>query len=322
MSSKLAAFVRDSKLRESLKDQPVQDNPSTSSKIPAEPSGNGNAQPSSPRSNSHPKQPNGRIPSTSLDIDMDYDDSMKKRFNRNDAAFRGPLSPPLSPQDSPKSTRGGRQGSWQASGEHEGFFKRWVEEPLGLTALESERHHSEGEPSTSLPIQQHQDTPAGPSRTTSGDLTMNRPPKQSAWDSTARRLRLKSAHNTERGESQEETDTFDESLDHNASNSRPPAPRLATRRWSMLKNRFAPTTAAKSGPPTASAAVSPDVNISDELLGGGLATLMLKLHFDHDEQDRRRIPVLLHHIKIRVSDSIRPLSGNSSAFRVEVCDLS
>ncbi|KAI0084789.1 phospholipase D [Irpex rosettiformis] len=59
------------------------------------------------------------------------------------------------------------------------------------------------------------------------------------------------------------------------------------------------------------------VNITDELLVGGLSTLMLRLWFERDEKGHRRIPVLLHRLRIRVSDSLHPLHGNKAVFRIE-----
>lgn len=257
------------------------------------------------------------MPSTSIELDGGYDDSLKRKFIRNDSAFRGPLSAPSSPRSPPRSR--GRRNSWVGNTENDGFFKRWVEEPLGLAGAEPERvptTENVASPSGYGPTP-HQES--GPSRTISEDLTVGRQSKHSTWDATARRLGIKSIHSSDKRESQGEMDTFDESIHHNAPESRPPTARITHRRWSMLKTRFAPTSAVSNGDPAASTAVSPDINISDELLGGGLAALMLKLHFDRDEQDRRRVPVLLHHLKIRVSDSVRPLSGNSTAFRIEVC---
>ncbi|KAI5121406.1 hypothetical protein M0805_003178 [Coniferiporia weirii] len=59
------------------------------------------------------------------------------------------------------------------------------------------------------------------------------------------------------------------------------------------------------------------VNITDELISGGLSALMLKLWFERDERGARRVPVLLHHLRLRISDSIHPLNGNKAVFRIE-----
>ncbi|KAI0826732.1 phospholipase D [Trametes gibbosa] len=74
---------------------------------------------------------------------------------------------------------------------------------------------------------------------------------------------------------------------------------------------------AKAQTPTPSAVVSPNVNITDELITGGLATLMLRMWFEHDEKGHRRVPALFHRLRIRVSDSLHPLHGNKAVFRIE-----
>lgn len=60
------------------------------------------------------------------------------------------------------------------------------------------------------------------------------------------------------------------------------------------------------------------MNITDELLGGGLSTLLLRMWFERDENDRRRVPIMLHRLKVRVSDSLHPLKGAKAVFRIEV----
>jgi phospholipase D1/2 len=61
------------------------------------------------------------------------------------------------------------------------------------------------------------------------------------------------------------------------------------------------------------------VNITDELLVGGLSTLLLRMWFERDEKEYRRVPVLLHRLKVRISDSLHPLKGAKAVFRIEVC---
>ncbi|KAG9118708.1 Phospholipase D1, partial [Ceratobasidium sp. 392] len=63
--------------------------------------------------------------------------------------------------------------------------------------------------------------------------------------------------------------------------------------------------------------VAANVTVTDELLMGGLGVLLLQMFFERDDQDRRRVPILLHHLKIRVSDSINPLNGRHAVFRIE-----
>ena len=66
-----------------------------------------------------------------------------------------------------------------------------------------------------------------------------------------------------------------------------------------------------------SALAQQSVNITDELITGNLAALMLKLWFERDEKGHRRVPILLHRLRIRISDSLHPLDGNKAVFRIE-----
>jgi phospholipase D1/2 len=69
--------------------------------------------------------------------------------------------------------------------------------------------------------------------------------------------------------------------------------------------------------PGPSVIASHAVNITDELITGGLSTLMLRLWLERDEKGRRRVPVLLHRLRFRISDSIHPLQRQRSVFRIE-----
>lgn len=256
------------------------------------------------------------MPSTSLDtsVDPSVDDPEAPKFVHNDSAFRGPLE---SGGTSPRTPRSRRRNSWLGSvSENEGFFRKWVEEPLGFVSDET----------THSPVPN--DTPSSVTpRVTSENVNKKqsstdspaRPSKPVTWDSSV--INKLGLHARSQSPQRRESDANEEDNEANgvvaSREGRPPAARLASRRWAMIKNRLAP---AQAGPRAvnAAAAVSPDVNISDELLGGGLATLMLKMHFDRDEQNKRRVPVLLHHLKIRVSDSVNPLQGTHTAFRIEV----
>jgi phospholipase D1/2 len=66
-----------------------------------------------------------------------------------------------------------------------------------------------------------------------------------------------------------------------------------------------------------SVVTSHEVNITDELITGGLSTLMLGLWFEHDEKGHRRVPVLFHRLRIRISDSLHPLQQHKAVFRIE-----
>ncbi|EIN12579.1 phospholipase D [Punctularia strigosozonata HHB-11173 SS5] len=92
--------------------------------------------------------------------------------------------------------------------------------------------------------------------------------------------------------------------------SRPNAPRWQRLR-SLLPSIVPPRT------PGPSVVTPHNVNITDELMAGGLSTIMLKLWFERDEKGQRRVPVLLHRLRIRISDSLYPLSGHKAVFRIE-----
>lgn len=97
--------------------------------------------------------------------------------------------------------------------------------------------------------------------------------------------------------------------------SRPPT----TPRWNRLRSLL-PIIAhqgKEQSLPGQTAVQGQTVNITDELITGGLSTLMLRLWFERDEHDHRRVPVLLHRLRLRISDSLHPLSGHKAVFRIE-----
>ena len=89
--------------------------------------------------------------------------------------------------------------------------------------------------------------------------------------------------------------------------------------WSRIRSLI-PHLAAATAESTAEQPRSPrdhDVQVTDELIFSGLSVLMLRMWLERDERDERRVPILLHRLKIRVSDSVNPLSNNSAVFRIE-----
>ncbi|KAJ7069910.1 phospholipase D, partial [Mycena amicta] len=89
-------------------------------------------------------------------------------------------------------------------------------------------------------------------------------------------------------------------------------------KWGRLRSLL-PHIASQAKPETPGpSTVTPTaVNITDELIAGGLSTLMLRMWFERDEKNHRRIPALFHRLRIRVTDSINPLQGKKSVFRIE-----
>jgi phospholipase D1/2 len=59
------------------------------------------------------------------------------------------------------------------------------------------------------------------------------------------------------------------------------------------------------------------VNVTDELITSGLSMLMLRLWLERDEKGQRRVPVLFHRLRIRVSDSLHPFQRQKTVFRIE-----
>ena len=59
------------------------------------------------------------------------------------------------------------------------------------------------------------------------------------------------------------------------------------------------------------------VPITDELIFSGLDALIPRLWFERVERGNRRVPVLLNQLRLRISDSVHPLSRNKAVFRIE-----
>ncbi|KAF7314305.1 Phospholipase [Mycena kentingensis (nom. inval.)] len=96
------------------------------------------------------------------------------------------------------------------------------------------------------------------------------------------------------------------------------AERKAAPKWGRLRSLL-PNIAnqAKVETPGLSTVAPAAVNITDELIAGGLSALMLRMWFERDEKNHRRIPALFHRLRIKVTDSINPLDGKKSVFRIE-----
>jgi phospholipase D1/2 len=91
-------------------------------------------------------------------------------------------------------------------------------------------------------------------------------------------------------------------------------------RWAKLRSllpNIQTVSPANSSPSSSSAVTSATVNITDEVITGGLSTLMLRLWFDRDEKGHRRVPIFLHRLRIRISDSYHPTEEKRTAFRIE-----
>jgi len=90
-----------------------------------------------------------------------------------------------------------------------------------------------------------------------------------------------------------------------------------TAKWAKLRAFFPHIVHPQEILPGPSVVTPQAVNITDELITGGLSTLMLRLWFERDEKGHRRIPALFHRLRIRVSDSLHPMHRQASVFRIE-----
>lgn len=89
-------------------------------------------------------------------------------------------------------------------------------------------------------------------------------------------------------------------------------------RWAKVRLLMAPMVHhTPSSPEPTHSVVSPEVNVTDELITGCLSAIMLKLWLERDEKGHRRIPVLLHRVRLRISDSLHPLHSQKAVFRIE-----
>lgn len=93
----------------------------------------------------------------------------------------------------------------------------------------------------------------------------------------------------------------------------------ASAKWSKLRSLLPSVIrpVPSGGSALHSVVTSHEVNITDELIAGGLSMLMLGLWFERDEKGHRRVPVLLHRLRIRISDSLHPLQAHKAVFRIE-----
>lgn len=90
-----------------------------------------------------------------------------------------------------------------------------------------------------------------------------------------------------------------------------------TPKWGRLRSLLPHIAGQAKTQPQPSVVTPANVNITDELISGGLATLMMRLWVERDEKGHRRVPALFHRLRIRVSDSLHPMHGNKAVFRIE-----
>lgn len=92
-------------------------------------------------------------------------------------------------------------------------------------------------------------------------------------------------------------------------------PQQAQTRWAQLKKKVRESQKAKREQ-TKTGAVNLD--LAKELQTGILPVFLLKMAVERDEAKRRRIPVLLNHLRLRVTDSVNPMHNTHAVFRIEL----
>lgn len=185
---------------------------------------------------------------------------------------------------------------------HEGgIWKRWIAEPLGFSDVDDDPQSPRGTTTRgSTPRVSRQNTAEGP-RSQKAVRTAKSLPQIRDGGKTSRVASGSNPNGT--------ADTRAQSRSRRGSEA-------GVSKWAILKPKIKNHIQQQTQQPTSSSAAP--VSVTDELLMGGLGVLLLQMFFERDDQDRRRVPILLHHLKIRVSDSINPLHGRHAVFRIEV----
>lgn len=91
----------------------------------------------------------------------------------------------------------------------------------------------------------------------------------------------------------------------------------AQQRWQALKKHFVPPRPSKLRTPSKPKPTEP--NLVQELGAGILPVMLLKMSLDKDESGDRRVPVLLHHLRTKVTDSlVAGVQAGHAIFRIEL----
>ncbi|KAG9048406.1 Phospholipase D1 [Tulasnella sp. UAMH 9824] len=312
--------------------------------------------PNSPRSqpNNTLRSPSRSVPHSPQQRpsrgDTEAIDPQAAEFVRTDSGFRGAWSY-RDPEEERKGSRRTRRGSWTGASrsptvdDSGGLWRRWVEIPLGLAPTEDgeqpqqddrvespQSQHAELGPRTSSPEphheepqtasgegsgaaqQQHQDSGAGsPSRQGSTSLWPLPDPLKFLGLTRTQSMPHIGSRKTSRQNTQ---DSHGDNAETHAN---------ATQRWNALRQRLRQSSTAGGLSPlkgkrrslVVPSSMAAEVDLNEELMAGPLALQILRMWFERDENGRRRVPVLLQHLKIRVSDSVHPLHGTHAVFRIE-----
>ncbi|KAF8272777.1 hypothetical protein EI94DRAFT_1717370 [Lactarius quietus] len=225
-----------------------------------------------------------------------HDDPSTYDLNRCETQFRGPFDTPRLEQKDRSRDAADRRSKRRESSRWDGFKSRWLTDTLAGSPSEEQsgidwgKHKDREDTQGSGVPSPRKASSAVASGSGSGP---GLPQSQSSVQDKGKE-----------GERQDTTQTQGSK-----------SPSIG---WSRLRSLFPGVISSVQKEQTPSSAVTTcDVNITDELLVGGLSVLMLRLWFERDERGRRRVPMLLHRLRIRISDSLHPLGGAQTVFRIE-----
>ncbi|KAG9009262.1 Phospholipase D1 [Tulasnella sp. JGI-2019a] len=293
----------------------------------------------------------GKLTQSSLPREQEDEatDPLASEFRRTDSTFRGAWSYKDRDAESTLPTRkdSKRRLSWTGdhhpgtpgpSNEEPGLWKTWVAIPLGLVEAEPPAETEEHRTVSPEPLE---DTAGAAASNGDAALHANREPKAGTssrqgsvggWPfpdplKLIGLTRTKSAphmvdsrRNSEQGTDETAPNIFRTATTHIEVT--PETPVSTNRGWTVLKNRLRQGSHIGFGKqdkkrPAFQPSTAAEIDISEELMAGPLAVLALRMHFERDEDNHRRVPVFLQHLKIRVSDSVHPLHGTHAVFRIE-----
>lgn len=94
-------------------------------------------------------------------------------------------------------------------------------------------------------------------------------------------------------------------------------------KWAILKQRVQATGAvakrrAEKSRQDQRKRVMGGLDMTAELQSGVLPVILLKMALEQDESGHRRVPVLLNHLRLKVTDSVNPLHNSQAIFRIEL----
>ena len=228
-----------------------------------------------------------------------HDDPPVYDLTPRETHFRGPFDSPLEQKDrdrEPADRPGG--GKRRDSNIWDGFRSRWFPDSHTGQPSEEPSGFDWGKEKDKSDVQSN-GGPSSPSHETSS-------PVASGSGSGSGLARMGSLSTQERARESERRDS------HQTQGSKSPSTG-----WSRLRFLLPRVISSHAKEPPPSAVVPCGVNITDELTVGGLSALIPGLWFERDERGRRRVPILLHRLRIRISDSLHPLHGSHSVFRIE-----